>query len=289
MSIALFDFNKSERLPGDVTQRFSGWLRTACIIAGKNLAQTLPFPVELNLQGTETGFPRELLDRLGETVIGYRIAVSQERTPSLFVLPRPLVLALVTGLVGSSISALPDDRELTLVEETLYEYFLNQHVVPFKDTWPGAEPLPVELLQREVNPRWSRLFLPNEALVVFLFQWKGPFEEQTGYWLLPKRWLLSQKELSPPEEKPAPGPDSLARPRLEASLRPLHLEVSVTLGCAEVQLSQLSKLRPGDVIILDQKISLPVVGCVAGKQKFRGWPGKQGSRQHFQIESFLDA
>lgn len=290
MSISAFDFSKSERLPGDVAQRFSRWLRSACTIAGKNFARSLPFAVELSLQGTETAFPRELLERIPEAAVAYRLSVSQEKIPALFVLPRPLVLALVSGVVGSTVTALPEDRELTVVEETLHEYFLNQLLFPpFKETWPGAEALAVDVLRKDENPRWTRLFPPNEAIVAFSFQWKGPFGEQAGHWLLPKKWLLSQGETAAPPEKPTTGPEPLSRPYLEANLRPLHLDVSVVLGFTELRLSQLAQLRPGDVLILDQKISLPVVGRVAGKEKFRGWPGKKGTRQQFQIESFTDA
>src|SRR5687767_4287151 len=106
MTISAFDFSKSERLPGDVAQQFSRWLRSACEIACKNLAKSLPFGVELNLQATDSALPRELLDRLGETAVGYRMAIAQEKVPALFVLPRPLVLAIVAGVVGTNVTAL---------------------------------------------------------------------------------------------------------------------------------------------------------------------------------------
>src|SRR5438105_2810882 len=107
MTFSAFDFSKSERLPGDVTQRFSRWLGSACTIAAKNFARSFPFAVEVRLQATETTLPRELLDRVPETAVGYRLAVSQEKVPALLILPRPLVVAVVAGVVGTNVTAAP--------------------------------------------------------------------------------------------------------------------------------------------------------------------------------------
>ena len=46
-------------------------------------------------------------------------------------------------------------------------------------------------------------------------------------------------------------------------------------------------LRPGDVLILDQRVNEPLWGEVATAVKFRGWPGRVGRRQAVQITGWV--
>ena len=68
----------------------------------------------------------------------------------------------------------------------------------------------------------------------------------------------------------------------------MRLEISVQLGAARLPLHQLTRLRVGDLVILDQRVHEPLAAFVAGEQKFKGWPGRAGARQAFQIDSSVE-
>jgi flagellar motor switch/type III secretory pathway protein FliN len=82
--------------------------------------------------------------------------------------------------------------------------------------------------------------------------------------------------------------EEVVRPRLETLVRDLPVEVSVTLGNVELPLAELSRLREGDVVILNQRTSEPLTALVAGARRFRVWPGRLGSQQAFRIESLIE-
>ena len=67
----------------------------------------------------------------------------------------------------------------------------------------------------------------------------------------------------------------------------LPLDITVVLGTVELTLGELARLMVGDVIILDQRVSDPLPAFLAGENKCRGWPGRVGSRQAFEIQSFV--
>jgi flagellar motor switch protein FliM len=108
----------------------------------------------------------------------------------------------------------------------------------------------------------------------------GPFGELDWYWLLPKGdWLTA---ILP---APSNSAEAAERARVEKLVREFPVDLSVQLGSAEVSLSQLARLAPGDLILLDQPAGEPLTAAVAGVGKYLVRPGAAGQRQAVLIES----
>jgi flagellar motor switch protein FliM len=88
---------------------------------------------------------------------------------------------------------------------------------------------------------------------------------------------------------PAPSaPAPVASPNrglIESLVKGMRVDVTVDLGTAEVTLSELSKLRVGDLIVLSQKVSDPLPARVGGETKWSVWPGLVGTRHAVQVRS----
>lgn len=287
MKIEPHNFRKPSRLASDLEEHLAGWLRRACTIAPEKCAKELPFRLDMSLQGLETVHTGDALARFPDATVSYRIALAAEGTNTLLVLPRPLILFLLAGLLGDAGTELPADRELTIVEGSLCEY-LVQHLLlaALEETWPGLEPLGIRMGLPEPHPKYARVFAPDENPLLCAFLLCGPFGQQEWHWMLPAKFLLEQ--FTRTWQSPRAAQEALERSGLETVVRDLPVEVSVALGSAELPLSLLEKLRAGDVVILNQRVSDPLTVSVAGEKKFRVWPGRIGSRQAFQIESLLE-
>src|SRR6266404_5463478 len=109
MSVEIHDFRRPGRLAGDLEKRLNTWLRDACKLASERLNRNLPFPVETELRSIETLQATAALAQIPDAVVGYRIAVGKEAVTTLLMLQRPLVLAVVAGMVGDATGVLPDD------------------------------------------------------------------------------------------------------------------------------------------------------------------------------------
>src|SRR4051812_43180111 len=186
MSPKPFDFRKPPRLAGNLEQRLTAWLRLAGQLAGQRSSRYMPFALEVSVGEVEALPPEEALDRLPSPAVGFRVALGESETSSLFAWPRPLVLALVAGALGDGSGALPPDRELTVVEESLCEYLMQQLLAAvLYETWPGKTALPIVVRQREPSPRWARLFGSAERLLFCSFRLSGASGDEAWYWLLP--------------------------------------------------------------------------------------------------------
>lgn len=282
-----YNFRKPARLAGTLETRLSAWLRAACQLAASRGAQHFPFRIEMAPRGLEIAPPTEALARLAEAMIAYRVGFAGEPASMLFAWPRQLVLALVAGLMGEAPEALPEDRELSAVEFSLSEYLMQNLVAAvFQETWTGATPLKLVLGEREPTPRWTRLFVKAEQVLQCTFTIRGSFGEQVWYWLAPYQVLHELVNRAGEDESALLQQD--APRKLEALVRDLPIEVSVELGLVELTLAQLAGLTPGDLLILSQRVSEPLNVRVDNRPKFRGWPGRIGSRQSLQIESLCE-
>lgn len=279
MTATPFQFPKLGPVASALEDRFAGWLRMVCALATRQWRKTLPGGCEMLFGRIDLGRTCDVLGRLEETSVAYRVAL-HERLPTLLVWPRPLLLGIVNALQGAGASELPADREVTLIEESLFEFFLKDILLPpFLETWGGRLPIRPVIEGKEANPRWSRLFPADESLLATSLALKAGFGEQAWLWLVPKRGLTECFW----QETEAAETAAVARQRLESAVRELPVDMTVLLGSAELRLTQLAQLQVGDVIVLDQRLSQPLAARVGERTKFCGWPGRVGSRQVLQI------
>jgi flagellar motor switch protein FliM len=220
-----------------------------------------------------------------DSLAGYRITIGENRLPTLLLVPRSLLLVLTLGLLGETVERAPDDRELTDLERSLIEYFLQTQWLPaFKETWPSDVDAIWQSPQTEVNPACSRLFKPDELVLVFTCVVMVPFGEQKLSWLFHKKGLAQLVGLRETTATPADP----AHSNLEALVRGMPLDLVVVLGKVELGIAQLARLEVGDVLLLHQQVSEPLTAMVGDEPKFRGWAGRAGTSAAFRIESLID-
>jgi flagellar motor switch protein FliM len=200
----------------------------------------------------------------------------------LFVLPRPLALAMIGIMLGEEPEELPEDRELTAAERSLCDLLSEELCRAAGEAWPDQQPLACRLAGVEPKPQRTRLFAVTEQVLLSRFGLGGVFGTQEFFWLLPRQ-AIQEFIASCSTEGRARA--AASRPLIEQLARELPAEFVVRLGEARLDVADLARLRVGDVVILDQRITEPLVAAIAGVPKFSGRPGRVGARQAFQIES----
>jgi flagellar motor switch protein FliM len=279
MSLVPHDFTKPTRLSVDWHNRLTSWWRVALSLANKAWTKQLPAPLETALLGFDLCYAKPTLSGTTDDTLVYRIKLG-DRLVSLLTMPRTLMLNLVGLMLGDNSPA--SDRELTLIEDKLADYFLVNHWLNFfRDSWPASNGVAWILDGRETNLPFSRMYPDAEVLVALNWKMTGTWGETSGMWYFPKKPLvdLLGNQLTSPEV-----PEAQIAARREAIVHTLALTMEVVLGSAELRLSDLSSLQVGDVVLLDQRAADGVLARAGGQDLFRGQPGKLGSWKAFQID-----
>jgi flagellar motor switch protein FliM len=191
------------------------------------------------------------------------------------------LLALLAGLVGETVTALPEDREFTEVEASLVGYLVRElFLEPMEKGW--TEPDPPRLTAGVAGMPSVVWGVPgNEPALTGTLTVSAPFGEHTIHLLVPRsgRWeRQSRIEVAAKPVEPA------AREQIETLVREMAVDLTVVLGTADLTMLDLATLRAGDVVLLRQKVTQPLEGLVAGVQKFRVWPGTVGGRTAVRID-----
>lgn len=287
-----YDFRNAARLGAELDRRLAGWLRAAAGLSAKRWGTLLSFAAEMHAEAHQVAAPGAALAALPEDAVCLRIAwhwqpvagAASDLT-TLAVVARPLTLALLAGLTGEKVEGPVEDRALTALEESLCGYLVEALLIGLlRESWPGGQPLRLDVGAREAEYHNSRVFPPGEPVLVFSFRVTGPFGEGQWWWVVPRGDWFNQLLTQPQAARPATGhPDPWAQLAGLAERFPVRL--SVRLGNAEVSLHQLSRLRAGDLVVLDQRVHEPLKASVDGAEKFRVWPGAVGERQAVEIHS----
>jgi flagellar motor switch protein FliM len=278
-----YDFRNPARRAGERERRLDQWLAATAKASVLPWGKLLSYPATLEAGRREEALPEEWFSCLPESTLGLRVRIGDQKLVSLLVLPRTLALALLDGLLGETVAGLPADVPLSPVEESLLGHLSEVLLLrPLRETWLGPKPIALRAGGQEFNLRTTRLF-PAEPIFVCTFKVTGPFGELDWCWILPRGDWLSAI-LAPPTR----SAEAAERDRVEKLVRDFSVDLSVRLGSAEVSLSQLAALAPGDLVLLDQPAGEPLTAMVADVPKFRVRPGVAGQRLAIQIESRLE-
>jgi flagellar motor switch protein FliM len=238
-----------------------------------------PLGLTLRLDRIEPVLPPEFIRVLPDTTVGF--ALEFDDRPAFLTLDRPLLLALLAGLLGEQATVLPPARELTSVERDMVDFLMPQLLEPLRTGWPGTE-APRLALTAVGAPRSTCRLPPATAALAATLHLNGPFGEAP-------LTLLFAPSLLPSAEGPVVSNGAFDRPALEAVVRELPLEFSVDLGRARMTLGRLAALKTGDVVLLDQRIADPLRARVGGSERFEVWAGAEGRAQAVRVHALRKA
>ncbi|MBI5757126.1 MAG: FliM/FliN family flagellar motor switch protein [Planctomycetales bacterium] len=282
MTIQPHDFSRPTPLQPDLKARLVTWLNRANSVLVETL-NTLGVQIEIRIADCSTAMPLDALDAWTGKPAAYRATMGSGDATSVLAIPNPLAQVLVGWLLGDVSNEIPIERELSPAEFSVCEHLVETIFTSLGEAWIADAPLLFQVGDREPNLRRSRLFKPQETLVVLRWAVNGPFGEDGWSWLVPYQSLL---HLLGPECAPCPtSPDAAARQLMETLVRDMPTQVVVRLGSVQLNAPQFANLQVGDLIVLDQRVTDPLKAFVSGELSYVGWPGRVGNRQAFQIGS----
>jgi len=274
------DFRKPP--PGDLERQAGGWFALAARKAAAIWPKVLSYPAAFK-PGPVEAVPAAVLRALPDDTLAVPVGPPAAADGlMLLAVRRPLLLALLAGLLGETPAALPDDRDPTDLEASLVGYLARALVLdPLERGWPAAEPLRLTA-GAPGTPRAAWAGPPADMILRATWTVSAPYGDHPLELYLSKagRWArLAQPAAAPPTPEPAD------RERIEALVREMAVDLAVVLGEAVLTMAEVAALKTGDVLVLRQKVSDPLAGLVAGERKFRVWPGAVGGKAAVQIHA----
>lgn len=284
MTVTPYDFRRPTPLAPKVRVPLMDWLTRTGARLTEQWAR-LSITAQLTLDSVSTEVAASALSTWSDKSVAYPVTQDPERGHSLIAIPNPLMQELIARVLGDQTPAVSAERALSPAEQSVAEFLGDSLVQGLTESWQGESPVHVQRQAAEADIRRTRLLRPSEIIVVA--RTRVTTASGVSHW----DWLMSLDFLAGLYGLEAPGstqgtPES-RRARLEQHIREMSVELSVRLGRVQLNGPQLSALRVGDVVVLDQRVDQPLPAMVQGEAKFLGWAGRTGQRQAIEIHAAI--
>ncbi len=282
-----YDFTNIAPLPPEYRQRVARWLRGSCALLAEKWAVEMHLDVEPRYKGFHAERAARAVGDLPDPVVAYQVLLGDQQTLSLFALPRNIARTLVAGLLGHIPSEILADRELTPAEDSTCRYLAEMIFGAIRESWPGEDGLRLKVGEGERTLKGRWLLKPDTNVLVshIGLGFGGELGETLCTWIAPQETLVQLFGKSDLAMRPKQS--EAERHLIVDMIRKMTAELRVTLGSTQLDSAEIDELRPGDLVLLDQRVREPVRLSVAGEEHFLVWPGKVGPRQAVQIETII--
>lgn len=285
-SVQAFDFRKRRHSAPSVPRPVAQWHERIGTLAAESWGKYLAGNPLWTAGPSAVCSFAEAVAELPDPGLAFSLSLGDPAANTFWVFEQTHVLALVADLLGMAADADAAPRPLTAIEESMAQLLIAELAWAIGEAWPGRTSIPCRVGEIDRRPVLSRLFPPRDTAFVSRFSLASASGDHECIWLIPQQALERAVSAEWPADPTAPARDSTAQ--LEQLAGNLSLTLRVRLGDASLPVSQLADLQVGDVIVLDQPISRPIVAEVEGEPKFLGFPGRIGSRQSFQVQEVVD-
>jgi flagellar motor switch protein FliM len=274
-----FDFQKPSGLSKDLIEQLRTWMNSFSNLFHEKWSGIIASDIEIQYQSDTAYSFAVLKNRMPKPSVGYLIKFMDGGVDSMIVLGRSTAVSIVMEMTGDPFSE-PEERNLSTVENALFEIFTRELVAAISESWIDQNTLKIDCTGQESRPHRSRIFNPKTIMLNLKFQLTQGDKVFDMFWIVPQTPF---EQLLSNSIQPAPNVENQFREMLEERTKNVKVNLSVLLGSAELSFSEMTELSAGDVIVLNRKITDPLPVHVEEKEKFSAWPGRQGNTQAVKI------
>lgn len=256
-----------------------------------------------NFGATLSGFLRTIIDVrvVGVEQLTYSEFIHSLPNPTCFVIVQapplegqmcmeisPLIVYPIIDrlLGGSSADMFIPQRPLTAIEWRLMRRLINKALEHLSEVWKNLVDAKFDIVETESNPQLVHIVAPTEVVVYITFEIKMgqcagtmsiciPFNtiESVLSKLTTQSWFGYRRK----------GATEAIRTRIVRNLRKSKVGLTVYLGRAQIRLSELRTLRPGDIIQLEKAANQDLIVQIEGRNKYAGVPGQLRGRRAIRL------
>ncbi|OPX19309.1 MAG: hypothetical protein BZ151_09915 [Desulfobacca sp. 4484_104] len=181
-----------------------------------------------------------------------------------------------------------EGRDFTAVERQLIQKVVLMAFTDLEKAWAPVQQVNLVHVRSEINPMFVGVATPNDIVVVTRLKVELDQTEGAIIICIPYSTIEPIKgKLYSGFQSEQLGADSRWTERIKDQLQDLAVNVIVPLGTTTLTARRLLDLKPGDIILLDKKVTDPICAQVEGVNKFIGSAGLSNQSKAFKVNNLL--
>lgn len=279
-----YDFKKAARIDESTARYLRSWLLRACANFQQRWTEICNSTIKVTPEPLYAQAFANFQESCDPASFGTSIRLDSLELNSQVIVSQVDLLSLVLELLAEELEAKPAWRELTSIELNLSQLLMENLCSSLAESWLQLEPLNHTLGSLDPNPQRVRIFSGSEPVIVAGLLVQAKAGTMRFQWVLPRAGMTTQLKLllgdssSSTENKPTD---------LRVAISEMPLDVVVRLGETKLAMDDLLALRPGAIVVFDQPIGTPLTAFLENQPLFSVWPGRQGTKQSFQVAEII--
>ncbi len=182
----------------------------------------------------------------------------------------------------------PEGQDFTLIEQRVMTRVTNMALACLEKAWEPVHQVDIKAVRFEMNPQLAAIVIPSEIVIVITVGIELGDAVGDMHLCLPYAMLEPLREkLQTSFQSDLYEVDKGWASRFCTRLQEASVTMSVQLGSTTIAIEDLYNFSPGDVVVLEQPISLPLMACVEGVPKFMGFGVKLNGIQQFRVDRVM--
>ena len=183
----------------------------------------------------------------------------------------------------------PEGQDFTLIEQRIMRKVMMMAITNLEKAWEPVQKVVIKAVRSEMNPQLASIVLPSDIVIVVTIGIELGDAVGDLHLCIPYAMLEPLRErLQVSFQSDFYEVDHGWIRRFSDRLSETSVEMTVHLGSTMISVEDLMNFSAGDVVVLDQATTEPLMATVEGTQKFGGFPGVTKAAQSFQISAVLD-
>lgn len=280
-----YDFRRPNRISKNVLQSLHFLHERYARNFGLNVSAYLRTICEIVLLSVDQLSYGEFLMSLPETTCINVVGIKPHGGRLAYEINPTLVFAVIEKLMGGNSETPSQNREITVLEQSLVEGFIEMALADLKEIWQTIGDTEFHLDRRETSPQLVQIVAPNEIVVVIVFEVKIGNTSGMMNFCIPAIYL----EPFAVEMRQESRTDIAERmtnedyERLDDVLKDAVVKVSGDIAQRRIPIKNLLELKEGDIIPLNSSASDPVVVRISGIPKFLAAFGARRGKKAVRI------
>ena len=289
-TIVTYDFKHPNRVSKDQVRTLENMHDNFAGHYGSTLSAIMRSIVDVDLVSVDQITYSEFIMSLVAPSCTYSIRIPPLEGACLIDYNPTLTFSFIDRMFGGSGKILETERELTGIERSVMGRLSRKLYEDPEKAWEHIFEVKIEQLSFETNPQFIQIIPPTETVVVVSFQIK--LFQSTGLLticypyislepiimkLSAQNWIDSLKSKSIETERKVNM----------SNMGIIEANITAELLNTNLKLGEFLKLRNGDIIKSEKKISQPLSVMVNNRRKFSAKPGLSGRKKAFQIVEII--
>jgi flagellar motor switch protein FliM len=288
--LSLYDFRRPDRVSKDQMRTFQNLHENYARQFSTTLTNFLRTFVEVELVSVDQLTYAEFIMSISNPSCIYVFKMEPLEGSAIFEINPALVFFIVDRLFGGQGKTSEQNRELTLIEQSVLHRIVERGLNDLKEVWEHIGVFTPKVDAYETNPQFVQIAPPGETVILISLEVR--MQNASGLMSICFPYLLLESVIAnlSGESWMSSMSTSTAETRaiLEHEMQELDLVLSTVVGKTSLTIRDLLQLQRGDVLCLDKPHDSDLSVQIDGKTKMAARSGLVGRKKAIKITRILE-